>query len=237
MKKIKKIINNTGSVEYKKNKDLREYDSSELKDEKNYRSFETWDTGDGNISTYFNSDKKNYGHFSPVEIQTYDNGVIKKISLLSIPQDIFQDIRVFQDLYFYENGKLKKYHDQCYQDIHDLDVDVNKVNSYKSKDFPNVQRGRYMEFYENGFKKCEGFYIYSYRGGERYEHRYDGSLSTTDLMYSEKQYERYYKYKLWVYYDDKGDIIETIDYENGSTMFRIDGYIDTNKLLPPLDKM
>jgi len=144
----------------------------------------------------------------PVELKYYKNGQLNSI----LTNLSFNGLYSKTYTCFYKNGKIKKYVDMSWSgyDSEDDEIGLNGKPS----------GGIYMEFYDNGYKKCEGFFEYTYSDGIKSILR--DELDIGDSYYNPKygsEYDEgkeYYKCRLWIYYNKKGNIQHTEDHDGYS---------------------
>jgi hypothetical protein len=210
--KIIKKLKKGDSISYNSNESFEKY--NRLPYDRVYHSL-NMDSNKVRVYTY---NKKEYNPYfdPPIKIDYYKNGKIKSIKTITISGDwkykkkerghyILVGTKIDSKTYtwFYENGRIKKYMDFC------------EIDDY----FPNG--GNYIEFYKNGYKRCEGFFRYGYQQGNKYPITIEEPIYLNEWADLEQppeiSYEEgkdYFRNKLWVFYNKKGDIFHTIDYIN-----------------------
>ena len=219
------------SISYKNNQDLEKYNSKNYySDEGIYDSTREYIFRDLQYRDIFTKkinifpyNKKKYGPIYPIKLEYYMSGGIKTIETYLIFNK--QHTKTYK--HFYENGRLKKYVSCIGTDISDQ-LDKFDLLEEDDAEIPFINSGGdYIEFYDNGYKRCEGSieYIFPHgRGkpltisGPRYsaidiEDMDERFPDTSDY----KEERNYYRCNLWIFYNENGDIFKTMDYSNGNT--------------------
>lgn len=161
---------------------------------------------------------RNYNHEFPIEIEYFkETNTIKSIKTKSYYGDLCH--RSYNS--FYKKGGIKEYVEMTWCD--EATEDDMNISGFKG-DPPG---GYYVRFYENGNKEREGYFEFNYSGGSpslKYpqvptraevedmdtDQRFDHYENFDPSPYPERR--DYYKSRLWLYYDENGDIKKTEDH-------------------------
>ena len=181
----------------------------------------------------FNYHKKHIENYylTPITINYYkDINAIRSISTESFYNGIWsKSFTVFS-----KNGGIKEYVEMTWCEVETEDgLNISGFNG-------NPPGGYYVKFYSNGNKEREGYFEFNYTHGKQsatYTERLNSSeldnLDNDQLYdYNESfnsgpHYEQrsYFKSRLWIYYNEEGDIIKTEDHEKygvGSRVVKIE---------------